>query len=529
MIGAVAGPDDSGAAAPSPRSRTRDWLKRHGKWLIIGPPLLYLLVFFLIPFAFALKISFADTAVRVPPFTDILTIGPDWHIHLTLNLGNFKYLFTDELYGLSYVYSIKTAFFSTLVCLALGYPMAYAIARTSKSTQSILLLIIILPFWTSFLLRVYALEGIIRETGLLNSALLWLGIIHHPLQIMRTTLAVYLGIIYSYLPFMVLPLFATLEKLDHSLLEAAADLGSPPWRTFLDVTLPLSMPGIIAGLDAGVHPRDRRIRHPDAPRRAGQSHDRARPVGRVLRQPRLARRLRRGHRVPGAAGRPDRPLPALQHQTARGLTCRTASPRSLISILCIGIAILYIPILVLIGYSFNASSLVSVWGGFSTTWYAQLLHNDQMLDAAWLSLQIGVVVSTGAVILGTLASISLVRFKIFRGRLLLTGMVNAPLVMPEIITGITQLLLFVSMLHVVGWPHRGFTTIVIAHIAFCTAYVTVTVQSRLVSADRSLEEAAMDLGSGPVRAFIDTTLPSHRAGARLELAAQSSRCRSTIW
>jgi putrescine transport system permease protein len=224
-----------------------DWMKRHGKWLIILPPLLFLLVFFLIPFAFALKISLAETAVRVPPFTDIVSVSPDWHIHLNLNLGNFKYLFTDEVYGLSYFYSLKTAFFSTLICLTLGYPMAYAIARTSKSTQSILLLIIILPFWTSFLLRVYALEGIIRETGLLNSVLLWLGIIHHPLQIMRTTFAVYLGIIYSYLPFMVLPLFATLEKLDHSLLEAASDLGSPPWRAFIDVTVPLSMPGVIAG------------------------------------------------------------------------------------------------------------------------------------------------------------------------------------------------------------------------------------------------------------------------------------------
>ncbi len=225
----------------------REGFSRHGKWLIILPPLLFLFVFFLIPFAFALKISFADIAVKMPPFTDILTVGPDWHINLDLDFGNYKYLFSDEVYGLSYLYSLETAFFSTLVCLAIGYPMAYAISRTSKSTQSILLLIIILPFWTSFLLRVYALEGIIRESGLLNTALLWLGVIEHPLHIMQTSFAVYLGIIYSYLPFMVLPLFATLEKLDHGLLEAAGDLGSPPWRAFLDVTLPLSVPGIIAG------------------------------------------------------------------------------------------------------------------------------------------------------------------------------------------------------------------------------------------------------------------------------------------
>jgi putrescine transport system permease protein len=180
----------------------------------------------------------------------------------------------------------------------------------------------------------------------------------------------------------------------------------------------------------------------------------------------------------------------------------------LISALCIGIAILYLPILVLIGYSFNASALVSVWGGFSTTWYAQLLHNDQILDAAWLSLRLGVVVSCLSVVLGSLAAVALTRFKRFPGRLLLTGMVNAPLVMPEIVTGITQLLLFISMLHLFGWPHRGFTTIVIAHVAFCTAYVTITVQSRLAHMDRSLEEAAMDLGAGPVGAFVDTTLPA---------------------
>ena len=222
-------------------------IERPGRWLIILPPLLFLLVFFLIPFVFAFKISFADTAARVPPFTDVLAITPDHHLLFSLSLANYQYLFTDDVYGIAYLYSLKTAFFSTLICLLIGYPMAYAIARASKSTQNILLLVIILPFWTSFLLRVYALEGIIRDNGILNTVLLHLGLIHEPLRIMRTTLAVYLGIIYSYLPFMVLPLFATLEKLDRSLIEAAADLGSAPWRVFLDVTLPLSMPGIIAG------------------------------------------------------------------------------------------------------------------------------------------------------------------------------------------------------------------------------------------------------------------------------------------
>lgn len=175
--------------------------------------------------------------------------------------------------------------------------------------------------------------------------------------------------------------------------------------------------------------------------------------------------------------------------------------------LSVGVAVLYIPILVLIAYSFNASPLVNVWGGFSTHWYAALLHNRQVLQAALLSLEVAICASTAAVVMGSLAAISLVRFARFRGRLLLTGMVNAPLVMPEIITGITQLLLFVSMLQMFSWPHRGFTTLVIAHVAFCTAYVTITVQSRLQSADRSLEEAAMDLGSSPARAFVEITLP----------------------
>ncbi len=217
------------------------------RWLIILPPLLFLLIFFLVPFFYTLKISFAESVIRIPPFTDIFTRTADHRLHLTLDLNNFRRLFTEELYGLAYLFSLRTAFFSTLICLLLGYPIAYAMSRAPRATQKVLLLAIILPFWTSFLLRVYALEAVIQNDGILNMLLLRLGLISHPLVIMHTNLAIYIGIIYSYLPYMVLPLFATLQKLDPALLEAASDLGSPPWRAFLDVTLPLSLPGIIAG------------------------------------------------------------------------------------------------------------------------------------------------------------------------------------------------------------------------------------------------------------------------------------------
>ncbi len=139
---------------------------------------MFLLVFFLVPFAFAFKISFAESAAHVPPFTDVLVFTPDHHLKIAATLDNYRYLLTDEVYGVSYLYSLRTAFFATLVCLALGYPMAYAIARSPRATQGVLLLVIMLPFWTSFLLRVYALEGIIRDNGLLNTVLLQLGLIH---------------------------------------------------------------------------------------------------------------------------------------------------------------------------------------------------------------------------------------------------------------------------------------------------------------------------------------------------------------
>ncbi|MCW1933611.1 ABC transporter permease subunit [Pararhodobacter zhoushanensis] len=174
----------------------------------------------------------------------------------------------------------------------------------------------------------------------------------------------------------------------------------------------------------------------------------------------------------------------------------------------LGFGFLYAPIVSLIVFSFNESRLVTVWGGFSTRWYGELLNDGQMLAAAWISLKVATIAATLATVIGTLAAFVLTRFGKFRGKLLMTGMITAPLVMPEVITGLSLLLLFVSMEMLLGWPAgRGLTTVVIAHATFCAAYVAVIAQSRLRDMDESLEEAARDLGAGPVRVFFDITLP----------------------
>jgi putrescine transport system permease protein len=209
-------------------------------------PLLWLVVFFAAPFAVVLKISFADAVIGQPPYTPLLQAGADgWHWLATA--ANYVLLAGDDLYAAAYLNSLAVAAVSTLICLLIGYPMAYAIARAPDRWRNALLMLVILPFWTSFLIRVYAWIGILSTNGLLNNALLGLGLIDQPLALMNTNLAIYIGIVYSYLPFMVLPLYATLARMDLTLLEAAADLGCRPWQAFLRVTLPLSWPGIAAG------------------------------------------------------------------------------------------------------------------------------------------------------------------------------------------------------------------------------------------------------------------------------------------
>jgi putrescine transport system permease protein len=217
-----------------------------GRALVIGVPLLWLLVFFLVPFLVVAKISVSAPAIAMPPYLPLIEWDGEQAL-ITLNLGNFFYLSDDPLYLNAYVSSLKIAFVSATVALLVGYPIAYYIARSPDPRRSVLLTLVILPFWTSFLLRVYAWQGFLRSNGVINNLLLKLGIIDQPLVMLQTNFAVYLGIVYTYLPFMILPLYANLVKLDESLLEASADLGARPLVTFVQVTLPLSMPGVIAG------------------------------------------------------------------------------------------------------------------------------------------------------------------------------------------------------------------------------------------------------------------------------------------
>jgi putrescine transport system permease protein len=215
-------------------------------WAVLALPYAWLALFFLVPFAIVLKISLAEQAVGIPPYTALLETGAGG-TKLHASLANYLFLLSDSLYFRAYLNAIKFAGVSTLCCLLLGYPMAYGIVRAPAAWRGFLLLMVILPFWTSFLIRVYAWIGLLKGNGLINNLLLSLGVVHEPLTLLNNAFAIYLGITYSYLPFMVLPLYAALERLDPALLEAAADLGCRPWQAFLRVTLPLSLPGIAAG------------------------------------------------------------------------------------------------------------------------------------------------------------------------------------------------------------------------------------------------------------------------------------------
>ena len=217
------------------------------RWLLISVPYLWLLVFFFVPFFIVFKISLSDVATAIPPYTPTFDITDIGGFLSKLDFENYSFIFSDSLYVNAYWSALKIAAISTFLTLLVAYPIAYGMARAPKEWQPTLVMLVILPFWTSFLIRVYAWIGILKKEGLLNLFLMNIGLISEPLTIMNTTTAVYIAIVYSYLPFMILPLYASLEKINPSLLEAAADLGSPPWKAFWQITFPLSLPGVLAG------------------------------------------------------------------------------------------------------------------------------------------------------------------------------------------------------------------------------------------------------------------------------------------
>jgi len=218
----------------------KDTLWRH---ITVAVPYLWLLVFFLLPFGIILKISLADPILAQPPFSPMFNATGA----LAVTADNFVFLFTDKLYILTYLKSVVMAASATLLCLLLGFPIAYGIARAAPRTRSLLLLLIVLPFWISFLLRVYAWMGLLSNYGVINNLLMWLGITNEPMQILYTDFAIFVGLTYSYLPFMILPLYATLERMDLDLVDAAMDLGASRTVAFWDVTWPLARAGVIAG------------------------------------------------------------------------------------------------------------------------------------------------------------------------------------------------------------------------------------------------------------------------------------------
>lgn len=216
------------------------------QYLVMAIPYSWLLLFFLLPFLFVFKISLAEAEIAIPPYSELMNIV-DEQIQLFINFGNYLFLAEDSLYIESYLLSIRVAFIATVLCILVGFPTAWAIVHSSPATRNILLMLIILPSWTSFLVRVYALIGLLKNNGLLNQFLMSLGIIDEPLQILYTDVAVYIGIVYTYLPFMVLPIYTALMKVDYSLIEAALDLGARPFTVLIRILLPLTKAGIIAG------------------------------------------------------------------------------------------------------------------------------------------------------------------------------------------------------------------------------------------------------------------------------------------
>lgn len=480
-------------------------------WRTAAIPFLWLFLFFAVPFGLILKISLSDQARARPPYLPQLDftsgLAGAWQFLSGLDLENFATLLTDSFYVRSYLLSLQTAALATAITLLIAYPMSLGLARAPTRWRPMLLGLVVLPFWISFLIRVYAWMAILKPNGFLDLLGQAIGLNAGALALLNTPSAVIIGIVYSYLPFMILPLYSVLDKMDDTLVEASRDLGASAMRTFLSITLPLSLPGIYAGCLLAFIPMVGEFVIPDL---LGGNDSAL--IGKTLwteffnnQDWPLSSAIAVGMLAVLAI-----PIYLLQKAQAKA-DVKSSSPGgqggrqwSLFSIAAVilGLVFIYLPILLVMAFSFNDNRLVTVWSGFSLKWYRLLFDNAQMLSSAGLSFRLAFVSATAAAILGVLAALTLVRGRAMRGHSLFGFMVLAPIIIPEMVIGLAFLLLFVA----IGLP-RGFFTLFLAHATFGMCFVAATVQARLSGFDTSLEEASRDLGANPRQTFWRITLP----------------------
>jgi ABC-type spermidine/putrescine transport system permease subunit II len=456
-------------------------------WLA-APGLLWMGLFFLAPLALVFAISFASRGTYG---------GIVWEF----TAANYLDLW-HPLYGRILGQSLWYASLTTAICFSLGFPLAYMIARSPARWQPVLLLLVMLPFWTNFLVRTYAWMIVLRQDGLVNGLLLALGIVDAPLELLYTPTAVVIGLVYGYLPFMVLPLYVAVERLDPLLVEAG--LGS----------VRLALGGFHAGggaphhaghrrrLCPGFYPVDRLIHHAGSVGRREKYDDRQSHSTRVFSRAGLAAGIGGVLCADGDRhGRGGAVLPPCRADSrAVGGTMRRGST-GLTLVSGLAMLFLYGPILVLVLYSFNAAHLSMAWRGTTLKWYAALWHDEALLAATVNSLLIAVISTIGATLLGGLMALGMERMPLRRQQLIEGGLV-LPLVIPEVMMGVALMLLFVM----VKMP-LGLTTVMLGHIVFNIPLVTIMIRARLRKLDPALREAAADLGADSWQVFRHVTLP----------------------
>lgn len=431
--------------------------------------------------------------------TSFLTRDDASFVKMVFTLDNYTRLL-DPLYFEVLLHSLNMALIATLACLVLGYPFAWFLAKLPHKVRPLLLFLLIVPFWTNSLIRIYGLKIFLSTKGYLNEFLLWLGVIDTPIRIMFTPSAVIIGLVYILLPFMVMPLYSSIEKLDKPLLEAARDLGASKLQTFIRIIIPLTMPGIIAGCLLVMLPAMGLFYVSDL---MGGAKNLL--IGNVIKVQFLNIRDWPFGAATSITLTIVMGLMLLVYWRASRLLNKrwNSNDRRLLrgGFMTAIYAYLYIPIIILIVNSFNSSRFGINWQGFTTKWYSLLMNNDSLLQAAQHSLTMAVFSATFATLIGSLTAVALYRYR-FRGKPFVSGMLFVVMMSPDIVMAISLLVLFMLL-----GIQLGFWSLLFSHITFCLPFVVVTVYSRLKGFDVRMLEAAKDLGASEFTILRKIILP----------------------